>query len=90
MHTALKSHVGYRHTAQQMIERVNETLWSSSSGDQFASLLYVLLEPDSGLVECVAAGRGGATVVGETLRNLVAEGGPPLGTQPDSEYSVAA
>jgi serine phosphatase RsbU (regulator of sigma subunit) len=89
LHTALKSHACYRHTAQQMIERVNETIWSSSSGDQFASLLYVLVQPDSGLAECVAAGRGGVTVVGETLRTLVADGGPPLGTQPDSDYSAA-
>lgn len=54
---ALKSHMLYPHHPRQMLERINETLWTGSTGDQFASLFYALVDPESGQVEYAFAGR---------------------------------
>jgi serine phosphatase RsbU (regulator of sigma subunit) len=84
--TALKSHAWYRHTAQEMVERVNETLWAASCGDQFASMFYAMIQPESGQFEHVAAGHMHAAVIGDTFRPLASGAIEPLGTQPDSHY----
>lgn len=86
VHTALKAHAGYRHTAAEMLQRVNETLWTASSGDQFASLFYARITPDSGELEYAVAGHATAAVVGETVRAVTVDDAPPLGMQPDSDY----
>jgi sigma-B regulation protein RsbU (phosphoserine phosphatase) len=87
--TALKSHAGYRHSAQQMVERVNETLWTASTGDQFASLFYGLIQPVSGEIEQAVAGHIHPVILGDAVRSLAVDVGPPLGTQPDSEYPAS-
>ena len=86
LHTALRAHAAYPHAAQQLAERINETLWTASVGDQFASLFYGTIQPETGAIESVAAGHVYAAVVGESLRTLAAAETLPLGTQPDSEY----
>lgn len=87
LHTALKSHTNYRHTAQQMLDRINETLWTASAGDQFASMFYAVIQPDGGEMQYAAAGPVYAAVVGDSSRKLAVDDGVPLGTQPDAEYS---
>jgi phosphoserine phosphatase RsbU/P len=88
LHTAVKAHANYRHSAQQLVERVNETLWAASAGDQFASLFYALLQPETGRIECAAAGHVYASVVSRQLRPLAASEESPLGTQPDAVYPL--
>jgi len=85
LHSALKSHAAYRHTAGQMVQRVNETLWTASAGDQFGSLFYATIQPDCGRVEHAAAGHVYAAIVGESLRSLTTSDTTPLGTQPDAD-----
>jgi phosphoserine phosphatase RsbU/P len=65
LHSAVKAHANYRHTAQELVERVNETLWSASAGDQFASLFYARIQPETGWIECAMAGHIDASVVGQ-------------------------
>ncbi len=89
LHTALKSHASYRHTAQQMVQRINETLWTASAGDQFASLFYAMIQPDSGKIEHATAGPVYAAVVGESLRTIAASDTTPLGAQPDADYALS-
>jgi phosphoserine phosphatase RsbU/P len=86
LHSAIRSHANYRHTAQEMVERVNDTLWSASAGDQFASLFYARIEPDTGQIECAAAGHIDASVVGGQVRPFAAVEESPLGVQPDAVY----
>ncbi len=86
LHTALRAHANYRHDVPQLLARINETMWSASAGDQFASLFYALIDPDSGRLNCAAAGQADAMVVGEQLRPLNLGDELPLGTQPDGEY----
>ncbi len=90
LHTALRAHAAYPHTAQQLAERTNETLWTASVGDQFASLLYGIIQPDTGALDSVAAGHVYAAVVGDSVRTLAAAETLPLGTQPESEYVAAS
>lgn len=63
--SALKAHAEYRHNARQMIQRVGETLWASGAGDRFASLVYGVMEPESGKVDLA----GTAGIAGLILRS---------------------
>jgi len=90
LHTALRAHAAYGHSAQQVAERINETLWTASVGDQFASLFYAAIQPETGVVEYVSAGHVYAAVVGDSLRTLAPTDTLPLGTQPDSVYRAVS
>jgi len=90
LHTALRAHAAYGHPAQQVAERVNETLWTASVGDQFASLFYATIQPETGAIDYVSAGHVYAAVVGDSLRTLAPTDTLPLGTQPDSEYPAVS
>jgi serine phosphatase RsbU (regulator of sigma subunit) len=68
-----------------MVQRINETLWTASAGDQFASLFYSMIQPDSGQIEHAAAGHVHAAIVGESLRIVATSDTTPLGAQPDAD-----
>jgi serine phosphatase RsbU (regulator of sigma subunit) len=89
LQTALKSHANYRHSVRTMAERINETLWTASVGDQFASLFYAMIQPKTGRMEFVTAGHMGVVLVNESLRELATDETLPLGTQPDADYPAA-
>ncbi|HTN74782.1 MAG TPA: SpoIIE family protein phosphatase [Pirellulaceae bacterium] len=78
-HAAVKSHANYRHSARQMLERVNDTLWSCSPGGQFASLVYGLILPHSGEFEFATAGEVGALIVHPEGHVCLSRSRPPLG-----------
>jgi phosphoserine phosphatase RsbU/P len=89
LHAALKAHAVYQHDAAGLLARLNETLWSASAGDQFASLLYGTIEPTTGMMEFALAGEVSGLIVrrqgGESLRTP----SPPLGTAAESRYSLS-
>ena len=64
-----------------MAERINETLWTASVGDQFASLFYATIQPKTGWVKFVAAGHVYASLIGEERTELPSGDTLPLGTQ---------
>lgn len=86
LQAALKAHEVHRHDAGKMLERINETLWTTSPGGQYASLFYGLVTPDTGEIEYAAAGRTSALIVHERGHILLADGAPPLGV--DLEANV--
>lgn len=88
LHSAVKAHANYRHSVQQLVERTNETLWSASAGDQFASLFYAKIQPASGRFECASAGPIEASIVGQQARPLPTVDDSPLGMQPDAVYPL--
>lgn len=53
---ALAAHTGYRHTPAQIMQRINDTLWQTNTGDQLVSLLYARLDPETGEGEVASAG----------------------------------
>ncbi len=86
LHAALKSHCGYRHSASQLLQRLNDTLWTASAGDQFASLAYGLIHPDTSAVELALAGQVMAVLVQHGEYKLLTAKAPALGTGPDTRY----
>ncbi|TVS16617.1 MAG: GAF domain-containing protein [Planctomycetaceae bacterium] len=88
LHSTVKAHANYLHSAQQLVERTNESLWSASAGDQFASLFYAKIQPESGRFECTAAGHIDASIVGQQARPLATVDDSPLGMQPDTAYPL--
>jgi len=53
---AMASHVGYRHKPSQLLQRVNDTLWQTSTCQQRMSMLYVRVDPETGEGEFASAG----------------------------------
>ncbi len=86
LHVALKSHATYPHNARQMLDRLNEALWTYSPGNRFASLFYGIIEPDSGDIEFAIAGDPHALLSGPDGCSLLGEIGPLLGSDPDARY----
>ncbi len=77
---AVRAHAGYRHSAPQLLTRLNDTLWQGSAGDQFASFGYAIVNPESGELELALAGSVAALVIRNEGREIFAADGAPLGT----------
>jgi sigma-B regulation protein RsbU (phosphoserine phosphatase) len=77
---ALRAHTGYRHTAKDLISRLNDTLWQGSAGDQFASFAYAIVNPETGEIDLALAGTVAALLIREEAREIFAADGAPLGT----------
>jgi len=89
LHAAFKAHVGYRHDASELLARLNETLWSASAGDQFASLLYGTIEPATGTMEYALAGEVIGLIVGRQAGESLSTQSPPLGTASETRFSLS-
>jgi serine phosphatase RsbU (regulator of sigma subunit) len=87
LQAALKAHGNYRHDSRQMLERVNETFWTTSPGGNYASLFYGLLLPQEHVLEFAHAGRLGAMLVDGDGHIVLAQNTPPLGS--DIELALA-
>lgn len=83
---ALKSHSAYPHTTVELLTRVNETLWSTSAGDQFSSLAYGLLDPASGEIELALSGAALAIHVRRSEREVIQSKTLALGIDPDTRF----
>lgn len=83
LQTAVKSHATYRHDARQLLERVNETLWTCSPGGRYASLFYGVISPEIGELEFASAGRVNALLVQPDGHLTLSRGTPPLGSDPE-------
>jgi phosphoserine phosphatase RsbU/P len=83
---ALKSHASYPHTAVELLTRVNETLWSTSAGDQFSSLAYGLIDPASGEFELALSGAALAIHVRRSEREILKSKTLALGIDPDTRF----
>lgn len=86
LQAAVKSHACYRHHAAEMLARVNETLWSASAGDQFASLFYGLIDPAAGTLEFALAGTAAGILVRSDSREILTTAAPMLGKEPELSY----
>jgi len=89
LHAAIKAHAGYRHSAAELLDRVNDTLWTASPGGQHAGLAYAVLDPDSGQLELALAGGVGAILVQPEGRRILGADGLPVGAQPELLFEKA-
>ncbi len=82
---AFAAHTGYRHTPAQLIQRVSDTLWQTSTGEQLVSMLYARVDPESGEGEVASAGSMSA-IIGSRFgyRPLVTGHSDPLNTYIDA------
>ena len=85
---ALRSHVCYRHTAPEMLSRLNQTVWTGSTGDQFARLWYGVFCPRSGKVRFSVAGPTHMLLVRRgKLQWMEEQKSNPLGLDPEAQYA---
>lgn len=87
LQVALKSQATHPHDARQMLDRLNETLWTCSTGDRFAAFAYALIDPDTGSVEFAAAGDMEALRVWPGGGDVLTATNPRLGADPDTFFS---
>jgi len=88
LHAAINAHSRYRHNAKQIVQRANDSLWTMSAGDQFASLTYCLIDPQTGALQHCAAGLTGAVIVRANDWMLLEHDELPLGTQPEDNFRL--
>lgn len=86
LQAAIRSHAQHVHDARQLIGEVNETLWNSSAGGNFASAFFGKIDPDTGLLEYCAAGETGALLVGQNQVTSLVSASLPLASEPENNY----
>ena len=64
MLATLRAQQNHAHSPSLLLRDVSESLWQGSIGDQFGTLIYALIQPETGQVQLSAAGRIGAAIVG--------------------------
>ena len=87
---SLKSHAVHSHEPRQMVERLNETVWTHSIGNRFASLFYGVIDPDVGSFQYASAGQVHALLNGRTQCDSLTESRSPLGVDPDARFRQAS
>jgi sigma-B regulation protein RsbU (phosphoserine phosphatase) len=86
---ALASHCGYRHTPSQLLQRVSDTLWQTSTGEQLTSLLYARVDPETGDGEIASAGSISAIIASRYGYRPVADGlSEPLNTHLNAQVET--
>jgi sigma-B regulation protein RsbU (phosphoserine phosphatase) len=82
---ALTAHTGYRHTPRQLLQRVSDTLWQTSTSEQLVSMLYIRVDPETGEGEVASSGSITALIASRYgYRPLVNGSGEPLNTYIDA------
>jgi len=82
----VKAHSRYTHDAAQMVMRANHTLWTAGVGDQFASLLYAIIKPDTGRMQFALAGGVGGVILRPNGWDTISRESLPLGEHPETQY----
>lgn len=86
---ALAAHTSYRHTAEQLIQRISDTIWQTSTAEQLMSLVYVRVDPESGEGELVSAGSINAMIASRYgFRPMLERSSEPLNTHIDARPVV--
>lgn len=84
---ALRAHAQVVHDPGRLLSRLNRTLWTSSAGDQSATVACVAIEPDTGRAFAATAGTLALLIVnpqGES--RTIGEPTMPLGREPSGRY----
>lgn len=91
LQAAARAHASHRHDARQMLDHLNESLWTGSTGDRFAAIWYGLIDPECGSLQFAAAGDITAVVQAKATNHMQILSGdhPLLGSDPDHHYLAA-
>lgn len=86
---ALAAHTGYRHSPGQLLQRVSDTLWQTSTGEQLVSMLYLQVDPETGEGEVASSGTITAMIGNRYgFRPLVDGSSEPLNTHIDARCTT--
>ncbi|MDP1560775.1 MAG: SpoIIE family protein phosphatase [Pirellulaceae bacterium] len=86
LRSLVSAHREYRHTSQSMAAKLNEQIWCQSPGDETASLIYLLADPETNHVHMVNAGDGGVVFNGPRGVQSIDQFQSPLGIDLESTY----
>jgi phosphoserine phosphatase RsbU/P len=84
--TAIRCHSRYYRQADRVLQQTNLTLWTSSAGDQHASLLFGLIETVTGKVLCASAGRPSVVRLRSDGWESLSRSALGLGQSPEAEF----
>ena len=87
MLATLRSHRQYGQSAKQIMTHVSQSLWTGSAGDRFGSMLYAVLQPESGHLQLCSAGCIHAAVLRASGCDLVGSTTAPAGCA-DSQFAA--
>jgi hypothetical protein len=87
LQVALKSHAAHPHDARQMLDHLNEALWTCSTGNRFAALAYAIIDPETGSLEYAAGGDMDAFLLRPRGGEVLSADNPPLGADPDTFFT---
>lgn len=87
MRSLVSAHRDYRHTSSSMAAKLNEQIWCQSPGDEMASLIYALIDPETHRVDLVNAGDGGVVFAGPRGVHSIDQFQSPLGIDLETSYS---
>lgn len=88
VYAAYKSHLAYGHDCGQLLTRLNETLWTGSAGDQYASFFYGQIDEDRGLLKYSFAGDVVALWIRRNRCEVLRGDEPALGVAAESTYAT--
>jgi serine phosphatase RsbU (regulator of sigma subunit) len=74
---------------KKLMQHIASVLWTTSTGDQGASLIAFQLHPREGQVNYCSAGPLGAIVVRASRPSSISQGSAPLGCDADAAYHCA-
>lgn len=86
MRSLLSAHREYRHTGRILAAKLNEQIWCNSPGDEMASLIYALVDPETQSLQLVNAGDGGVVLYGPAGVKSIDQFQAPLGADLDSQF----
>ena len=85
---SLRAHMESLPETGQLLNQVNRLLWTGCTGDQFASLFYALIDPQTGKLQYSAVGDVAGILVQKSRVRWLTANPLALGTQETSEYET--
>lgn len=83
---AARAHGQYHRDAAALLGAVNTTLWTGSSGDQFAEMFYGLVETSGGRIRYSVAGRPSVLRISDQGWEPLSKIATRLGESPETAY----
>lgn len=88
LRAALRSHAEYIAEPGRLLERVNQSLWTASAGDQSAGLFCAFAEQKSGRLRFASAGHLGVAALSSQGAKSLVQPNLLLGMMPESRYET--
>jgi serine phosphatase RsbU (regulator of sigma subunit) len=88
LRSLISAHRDYRHSSETLSAKLNEQIWCHSPGDEMASLIYALVDPETDQINLVNAGDGGVVFHGPQGVQSIDTFLNPLGVDLESQFEA--